>query len=71
MTMVCNILLIACGFFLPKIFGTVMSAGALLLLAFTTAFPFYFPPNKRIYKVLIGITVGFGGIVGLLSGLIG
>jgi protoporphyrinogen oxidase len=71
MTMACNILLVACGFFLPKFFGPTLSAGALLLLGLTAAFPFYFPPNKRIYKAFLLVTLGFGGVVGLLAGFIG
>ena len=70
-TMICNILLIACGFFLPKGYGTTLSIGAGLLLAFNAAFPFYFPPIKLIYKVLLGITIVFGGIIGLLAKFIG
>jgi len=70
-TMICNILLIACGCFLTETYGTILCAGALLLLGLTAAFPFYFPPNKRIYKALLLVTLGFGGMVGLLAGLIG
>jgi oxygen-dependent protoporphyrinogen oxidase len=70
-TMICNIMLIACGFFLPESYGTILSAGALLLLGLTAAFPFYFPPSKLIYKALLFVTLGFGGIIGLLTGLIG
>jgi hypothetical protein len=70
-TMICNIMLIACGFFLPESYGTILSAGALLLLGLTAAFPFYFPPSKLIYKALLSVTLGFGGIIGLLTGLIG
>ncbi len=69
-TMACNILLIACGFFLPKIFGTILSVGTLFLLGLTAAFPFYFPPNKRVYKALFLVTLGFSGIIGLIAGLI-
>ncbi len=71
LTMICNIILIAYGFFLPGSYGTTMSIGAGALLALTALFPSYFPPNKMVYKVLLGITVGFGGIVGLLGRLIG
>jgi len=71
MALACNILLIACGFFLPKTFGLILSAGALLLLGLTAAFPFYFPPNKRIYKALLLVTLGFGGMVGLFARLVG
>lgn len=70
-TMICTIMLIACGFFLPESYGTILSAGALLLLGLTAAFPFYLPPSKRIYKVLLSVTLVFGGIIGLLTGLIG
>jgi len=70
-TMICNIMLITCGFFLPGSYGTTMSIGAGVLLAITALFPSYFPSNKMVYKVLLGITVGFGGIVGLLARLIG
>ena len=70
-TMICNVLLLAGGFFLPTGYGTTLSIGAGLLLAFTAAFPFCFPPIKLIYKVLLGITIGFGGIIGLLAGLFG
>jgi oxygen-dependent protoporphyrinogen oxidase len=66
-TMICNILLIAGGFFLPGGYGTTLSIGAGLLLAFTAAFPYYFPPMKLIYQVLLGITIGFGGIIALLA----
>ena len=71
MTMACNILLIACGFFLPKIVGTILSAGALFFLGLTAAFPFYFPPSKRIYQAFLIVSLGFGGIIGLFEGFIG
>ena len=67
-TMICNILLIAGGFFLPGGYGTTLSIGAGLLLAFTAAFPFFFPPMKVIYMVLLGVSIGFGSIIGLLVG---
>ena len=70
-TMICTIMLIACGFFLPESYGTILSAGALLLLGLTVAYPFYLPPSKLIYKALLFVALGFGGIIGLLSGLIG
>ncbi len=70
-TMICNILLFAGGFFLPAGYGITLSIGAGLLLAFTAAFPFYFPPLKLLYQVLLGITIVFGGIIGLLTGLFG
>jgi oxygen-dependent protoporphyrinogen oxidase len=68
-TIILNILLVAGGFFLPRGYGTTMSVGSLLLMGLTAAFPFYFPPNKRIYKALLSVTLGFGGIIGLLAGL--
>lgn len=71
LTIICNLLLIICGFFLPQGYGTTMSIGAGLLLALTAVYPSVFPPFKVVYKVLLGITVGFGGIIGLLTGLIG
>jgi len=69
--MICNILLIAGGFLLPGGYGTTLSIGAGLLLALTAALPSFFPPMKLIYKVLFGITIGFGSIIGLLLGLFG
>jgi oxygen-dependent protoporphyrinogen oxidase len=63
-----NILLIAVGFFLPGGYGTTLSIGAGLLLAFTVALPFFFPPMKVIYMVLLGVSIGFGSIIGLLVG---
>jgi hypothetical protein len=70
-TMICNILLIAGGFLLPGGYGTTLSIGAGLLLALTAALPSFFPPMKLIYKVLFGISIGFGSIIGLLVGLFG
>lgn len=70
-TMICNILLIAVGFFLPSSFGTTLSIGAFLLLAFTAAFPSFFPPSEKLYGVLLGITIGFGGVIGLLANFLG
>jgi oxygen-dependent protoporphyrinogen oxidase len=66
-TMLCNILLIAGGFFLPAGYGTTLSIGAGLLLAFTVALPSFFPPLKEIYMVLLGVTIVFGGVIGLLA----
>ena len=71
MAILLNILLIAGGFFLPKGYGTTLNIGAGLLLAFTAAFPFYFPPSKRIYKAILYVALGFGSIIGLFAGLIG
>ena len=71
MAILLNILLIAGGFYLPEGYGTTLSIGAGLLLAFTAALPSFFPPMKLIYKVILGLTIGFGGMVGLLAGLIG
>ena len=71
LTMICNILLIVCGFFLPPGYGMTMGIGAGALMALTVVYPSFFPPFKLVYKVLLGLTIGFGGIVGLLSVLIG
>ena len=70
-TMICNILLIAGGFFLPGGYGTTLSIGAGVLLAFTAAWPSFFPPIKLIYKVFLGITIVFGGIIAMLAKFIG
>jgi oxygen-dependent protoporphyrinogen oxidase len=67
MVILLNILLIVGGFFLPEGYGTALSIGAGLLLAFTAALPSFFPPMTLIYKVLLGITIGFGGVIGLLA----
>ena len=64
-----NILLIVGGFFLPNGYGTTLSIGAGLLLAFTAALPSIFPPINLIYKVLLGFTIGFGGVIGLLANI--
>jgi monoamine oxidase len=71
MGIILNILLIAVGFFLPTGYSTTLSIGAGLLLAFTAAFPFYFPPIKLIYKVLLAITIVFGGVMGVLAIFLG
>jgi oxygen-dependent protoporphyrinogen oxidase len=71
MVILLNILLIVGGFFLPEGYGTTLSIGAGLLLVFTAALPSFFPPMKLIYKVLLGITIVFGGIIGLLAVLFG
>jgi monoamine oxidase len=70
-TILLNILLIAGGFFLPEGYGTTLSIGAGLLLAFTVALPSFFPPLKEIYLVVLGITIMFGGVIGLLAKFIG
>jgi hypothetical protein len=70
-TIILNILLIAGGFFLPRGYGATMSIGAGVLLALTAAFPSFLPPNKLVYKVLLGITIGFGGVIGLLANFLG
>jgi len=67
MVIIINILLIAGGFYFPKGYGTTLSIGAGLLLAFTAAFPSFFPPMKLIYKVLLAITIVFGSMIGLLA----
>jgi protoporphyrinogen oxidase len=67
MVILLNILLIAGGFYLPEGYGTTLSIGAGLLLAFTAALPSFFPPMKLIYKVILGLTIGFGGVIGLLA----
>ncbi len=67
MVIILNILLIVGGFFLPEGYGTTLSIGAGLLLAFTVALPSFFPPMELIYKVLLGITIGFGSVIGLLA----
>ena len=67
--MICNIVLIVCGFFLPKISGTILSGVAFMMLCVILVFPFFFPPLKRIYRALLYITLGFGGI-GFLAGLL-
>jgi monoamine oxidase len=54
MVILLNSLLIAGGFFLPEGYGTTLSIGAGLLLAFTVALPSFFPPMELIYKVLLG-----------------
>jgi oxygen-dependent protoporphyrinogen oxidase len=69
-TLICNIVLVVCGFFLPKISGTILSSVALLMLCVILVYPFYSVPHKSIYKVLLYITLGIGGIIGLLAGLI-
>jgi predicted NAD/FAD-dependent oxidoreductase len=68
--MICNIVLIICGFFLPGISGTILSGAAFIMLCLTLVYPFFFPPLKIIYRTLLYITLGFGGIIGLLAGLI-
>jgi oxygen-dependent protoporphyrinogen oxidase len=65
--MLLNILLIAGGFFLPQGYGTTLSIGAGLLLIFTSIWPSFFPPMTKVYKALLGITIGFGGVMGLLA----
>jgi len=67
MVIILNVLLIAGGFFLPGGYGTSLSIGAGILLAITVALPSFFPPMELIYKVLLGITIGFGGVIGLLA----
>ena len=66
-TIILNILLIVGGFFLPQGYGMTMSIGAGVLLALTVVYPSFFPPHSLVYKVLLGLTIGFGGIVGLLA----
>ena len=70
-TIILNILLIVGGFFLPQGYGMTMSIGAGVLLALTVVYPSFFPPHSLVYKVLLGLTVGFGGIVGLLAKFLG
>ena len=70
-TMICNVLLIAWGFLLPGGYGTTLSIAAGLLLVFTAAFPFFLPPAKLAYKVLLAVSIGIGGIIGLLATFIG
>jgi hypothetical protein len=41
---------------------TSVAGGA--LLGATTAFPFFLPPNRSAYKVLLGGTVLLGGLAG-------
>jgi hypothetical protein len=67
MVILLNILLIAGGFFLPGGYGATLSIGAGSLLVFTAALPSFFPPMQLLYKVLLGITIGFGGVIGLLA----
>jgi hypothetical protein len=69
--MILNMLLIISGLLLPQSYGTIMSIGAGALLALTAMFPSYFPPHKLVYKVLLGITVGFGCLMGMLTYFIG
>jgi hypothetical protein len=71
LTMFCNMLLIAAGFFLPGGYGTTLSIGAGVLLALTAVWPAIFPPLKLIYKVFLGISIGFGGVIGLLAKFVG
>lgn len=68
--MICNIVLIVCGFILPKLFGTILSSVAFITLCVILVFPFYSLPQKSIYKAILYFTLGFGGIIGLLAGLI-
>jgi hypothetical protein len=70
-TMVCNVLLVALGFFLPGGYGITLSIVAGLLLLFTATLPSFFPPVKLIYKVLLGVSIVSGGIIGLLAMVIG
>jgi hypothetical protein len=70
-TMLINVLLFALGFFLPGGYGITLSIVAGTLLVFTATLPSYFPPIKLIYKVLLALSIGFGGIIGLLGFLIG
>jgi protoporphyrinogen oxidase len=70
-TMICNILLIVCGLYIHKSYCMILSVGAIFLLGLTAVFPFYFPPSKRIYKVFFFVSLGFGGMIGLLASLIG
>jgi oxygen-dependent protoporphyrinogen oxidase len=70
-TIIVNVLLFALGFFLPGGYGTTLSIGAGLLLIFTATLPSFFPPIKLIYQALLGISIGFGGIIGLLAAFIG
>jgi hypothetical protein len=66
-----EVLLIVWGFFLPHGYGTTMSIGPGALLALTGVFASFSPPHELVYNVLLGITVGVGGVVGLLAGQIG
>jgi oxygen-dependent protoporphyrinogen oxidase len=70
-TILLNILLIAGGFFLPGGYGTTLSIGAGVLLSITASLPTFFPPLKLIYQVLLGITIVFGGVIGLLANFLG
>jgi hypothetical protein len=67
MVIILNILLVVGGFFLPEGYGTTLSIGAGFLLAFTIALPSFFPPMELIYKILLGFTIGFGSVIGLLA----
>ena len=70
-TMICNVLLIALGFLLPGGYGATLIIAAGLLLAFTAALPSFFPPNKQLYQALLGVSIVFGGIIGLLALIFG
>jgi len=70
-TMIVNILLFVLGFFLPGGYGTMLSIVSGILLIFTAAFPFFFPPMKLIYQALLGVSIVFGGIIAVLARFIG
>jgi hypothetical protein len=67
MVILLNTLLIVGGIYLPERYGTTLSIGAGILLVLTAALPSFFPPMNLIYKSLLGITIGFGGVIGLLA----
>ncbi|MCF8069877.1 MAG: FAD-dependent oxidoreductase [Desulfobacterales bacterium] len=67
--MICNIVLIVCGFFLPGISGPIVSSAAFMMLCIILIYPSFFVPLKDVYKVFLYISLGLGGI-GLLTGLL-
>lgn len=66
-TIFINILLAFFGFMLPGLHGTVMTTGAALIFLTTLLLPYYFPPFKQLYKLMLGLSGSFGAVVALLT----
>jgi hypothetical protein len=69
--MILNLLMVVGGFLLPPGYRATLSIGAGLLLVFTAALPSFFPPYKLLYKVLLGVSIVLGGLIGLLAMIFG
>jgi len=67
--MICNIVLLICGFLLPGISEPIVSSAAFMMLCIILVYPSFFVPLKDVYKIFLYISLGLGGI-GLLAGLL-